>query len=93
MTGHVRPDVPLKVKLTAFTDRTFKFKVKPPETSWFLKKAAGVQKFTPLAGHYMFVEVPIQYVYEIAKIKKELDPDLQKLDVATIMTVWIGLYR
>ena len=56
-----------------------------------MKKAAGVQKFTPLAGHYGFVEVPIQYVYEIAKIKKELDPDLQKLDVATIMTVMGGV--
>ena len=83
----MRPDVPLKVKLTAFTDRTFKFKVKPPETSWFLKKAAGKDKFTPFAGHFNYVEIPIQYVYEIAKIKKELDPDLNKMDVATIMTV------
>jgi len=58
-----------------------------------LKKAAGIQKFTPLAGHFVFVEIPIQYVYEIAKIKKELDPDLQKLDVATIMTVRLKLYR
>jgi len=41
ITTHIRPDVPLKVKLTAFTDRTFKFILKPPETSWFLKKATG----------------------------------------------------
>jgi large subunit ribosomal protein L11 len=41
MTTHIRGDVPMKVKLTAFTDRTFKFKIKPPETSWFLKKATG----------------------------------------------------
>ena len=53
----------MKVKLTAFTDRTFKFKIKPPETSWFLKKAAGKSKFSPLAGHYLFTEIPIQYVY------------------------------
>ncbi len=30
ITTHIRGDVPLKVKLTAFTDRTFKFKLKPP---------------------------------------------------------------
>ncbi len=42
MTGHVRGDVPLKVKLTAYTDRTFKFIIKPPETSWFLHKASGL---------------------------------------------------
>ena len=70
ITTHVRPDVPLKVRLTAFTDRTFKFIVKPPQTTWFLKKAAGVDKFTPFAGHFMFQPVPAQYVYEIAKIKK-----------------------
>lgn len=52
VTGHIRGDVPLKVKLTAFTDRTFKFIVKPPETSWFLKKATGQAKFTPLPGHF-----------------------------------------
>lgn len=77
----------MKVKLTAFTDRTFKFKIKPPETSWFLRKAAGQEKFTALPGHYNFVEVPVQYVYEIAKVKKELDPDFKNYDVATIMTV------
>jgi large subunit ribosomal protein L11 len=30
ITTHVRPDVPLKVRLTAYTDRTFKFIIKPP---------------------------------------------------------------
>lgn len=30
ITTHIRGDVPLKVKLTAFTDRTFKFIIKPP---------------------------------------------------------------
>ena len=60
----------MKVKLTAFTDRTFKFKIKPPETSWFLKKACGKEKFTQYAGHYGKVDISIQYIYEIAKVKK-----------------------
>jgi large subunit ribosomal protein L11 len=30
ITSHIRPDVLMKVKLTAFTDRTYKFIVKPP---------------------------------------------------------------
>lgn len=63
LTTHIRPDVPMKVKLTAFTDRTFKFKIKPPETSWFLKKAAGKSKFSPLPGHYVFTPIPVQYIY------------------------------
>ena len=50
-TSHIRPDVLLKVRLTAFDDRTFKFQVKPPETTWFLHKICAQEKFTPFPGH------------------------------------------
>lgn len=63
ITSHIRPDVPMKVKLTAFTDRTFKFIIKPPETSWFLRKGAGMEKFTPFPGHADKGTVCVQYVY------------------------------
>ena len=58
-----------------------------------MKKAAGVDKFTPLPGHFLFHPIPAQYIYEIAKIKKEMDPDLKNSDVAIIMTVRICLCR
>ena len=70
LTTHIRGDVPMKVKLTAFTDRTFKFIIKPPQTTWFLRKASGLAKFTPVTGYDFSGTVPIQYIYEIAKIKK-----------------------
>ena len=41
-TGHFNPDVPMRVILKAFTDRSFKFLIKPPPSSWFIKKAAGI---------------------------------------------------
>ena len=44
-TLNIRPDVPMKVVLLAFADRSFKFFLKPPETSWFLRKAAGISKY------------------------------------------------
>jgi ribosomal protein L11 len=50
-TTHFRPDVPMKVRLTAFTDRTYLFTIKPPETSWFLRKSSGVPKFTMFPSH------------------------------------------
>ena len=58
-----------------------------------MKKAAGVDKFTPLPGHFLFHPIPAQYIYEIAKIKKEMDPDLKNSDVAIIMTVKMWLCR
>ncbi len=33
----------MKVMLLAYPDRTFNFMIKPPETSWFIKKAIGLQ--------------------------------------------------
>ena len=35
-------DVPMRVILKAYVDRSFKFVVKPPPTSYFIKKAAGL---------------------------------------------------
>lgn len=88
-TSMIRGDVPMKVKLTAYTDRTFKFIVKPPETAWFLHRAAGMEKFSPLPGIVNEGYVAIQYIYEIAKIKKQIDPDLKKVDLEQITDVKI----
>lgn len=53
----------------AFADRTYKYIIKPPETSWFIKKATGKNKFTSLPGHVIKDEICIKYIYEIAKVK------------------------
>eukprot|EP01035_Chromulina_nebulosa_P039720 gene39720-53701_t len=44
-------DVPLPVVLTAYSDRSFKFIVKSPATSWFIKKCVGVEKGSARPGH------------------------------------------
>ena len=36
--------MPVPVVITAFADRTFSFVTKTPPVSYFLKKAAGVEK-------------------------------------------------
>ncbi len=77
----------MRVKLWAFEDRSFKFLVKPPPTSWFLKKAAGVEKGTHLAGYRHVGEVGIKYIYEIAKIKQEIDPDLWTVELDSVCKV------
>ena len=77
----------MKVRVQAFTDRTYKFIIKPPDTTWFLKRAAGKNKFTPFPGHVLGGYVKIQYAYEIAKIKKELDKDMKHIDLPLIMNV------
>ena len=62
--------VPMRVKLTAYVDRSYKFVVKPPPTSWFIKKAASLPKGSAESTHHSAGRVSIKYLYEIAKVKK-----------------------
>lgn len=59
----------MRVLLHAYADRSFKFIVKPPPTSWFLKKATAQLKGSDKPGQNVIGRVSIKYIYEIAKIK------------------------
>ncbi|GMI56505.1 hypothetical protein ScalyP_jg11129 [Parmales sp. scaly parma] len=68
------PEIPLPVKLTAFSDRTFSFECRTPPTSYMIKKCAGLKKGAEKAGN----GAPAGYIsrealFEIAKIKKQDD--------------------
>ena len=89
-TGQYREDVPMRVKLTAFVDRSFTFIVKPPPTSWFIKKAAGLEKGAAEPHHQNVGQVSIKYLYEIAKVKREVDPELRTHDVESVLKMVLG---
>ncbi len=76
--------------IAAFTDRTYNYKIKPPPTSWFIKKVIGKDKLGNLTKHRTIANMPIQYVYEIAKIKREMDEDLAQLSLEMICKMIIG---
>ena len=40
----------MRVILKAYVDRSYKFVVKPPPSSWFIKKAAGLHKGSDRPG-------------------------------------------
>jgi large subunit ribosomal protein L11 len=73
--------------MKAYPDRTYEFVVKPPPTSWFIKRCVGKAKTTNLAGHVLIDRLALKAVYEIALIKNELDPDFKNLDIETICKV------
>ena len=66
----------MRVVLKAYVDRSFTFIVKPPPSSWFLKKAAGIEKGSNYGAYQTIGQISIKYLYEIAKIKKEIDPEM-----------------
>ncbi|CAK74331.1 unnamed protein product (macronuclear) [Paramecium tetraurelia] len=89
-----------KVQVIAFPDRTFKFLIKPPETTWFLRKATGTDKFTNFPGYIWYDTISLQQVYEIgnrhiimnslAKVKQEMDPHLKHVSLPAICRMIIG---
>src|ERR1700747_2053609 len=49
-TQNPEPGVPIPVVITAYADRSFAFVTKSPPNSFFLKKAAGVEKGSQTTG-------------------------------------------
>src|SRR5437868_11293915 len=49
-TQNMEPGMPVPVVITAYADRTFSFVMKSPPNSYFLKKAAGVDKGATSTG-------------------------------------------
>ena len=83
-TQDFNEDVPMRVLLKAYVDRSFTFEIKPPPTSYFIKKASGLEKGSQKPGHESAGRVSVKYIYEIAKIKQKVDDDLADHDLEGI---------
>ncbi len=59
----------MRVILKAYVDRSFTFVVKPPPTTYFVKKASGLAKGSDKPGHNAVGRVSVKYLYEAAKVK------------------------
>ncbi|MBB5372808.1 50S ribosomal protein L11 [Acidocella aromatica] len=69
-TQQMEPGMPIPVVITAFADRTFSFVMKTPPNTYFLKKAAKIDKGTTTPGKGAAVgKVTIEQLREIAKVK------------------------
>ncbi|KAG0261566.1 hypothetical protein BG011_000904 [Mortierella polycephala] len=74
-TKNVDVGTPLPVIITVKGDRTFTFVTKSPPTSFFLKRAAGIEKGAASVGkeHPFVGKVNLKQIYEIGKIKQSDD--------------------
>src|SRR3712207_969242 len=85
-TQGMEPGMPVPVVITAFADRTFTFVTKTPPVSYFLKKAAGVDKGSPTTGRGVAGKVTVGQCREIAEQKMK-DLNAHDVDAATRMIV------
>lgn len=86
-TQQMEPGMPIPVVITAYADRTFSFITKTPPVSYFLKKAAGLQKGAQTPGRATVGSVTMEQVREIAAQKLQ---DLNTHDVETAVSMVVG---
>ncbi|MDA8231460.1 MAG: 50S ribosomal protein L11 [Magnetospirillum sp.] len=90
-TQGLEPGMPIPVVITAYSDRTFTFVTKTPPVTYFLKKAAGIQKGSQTPGKGGTVgEVTMAQVRDIAEKKMQ---DLNANDVEAASSMIVGSAR
>ncbi len=83
--------MPIPVVITAYGDRSFTFETKTPPNTYFLKKAAGIDKGTTTPGKGAAVgKVTMDQIREIA-LKKM--PDLNAKDIEGACRMLVGSAR
>jgi large subunit ribosomal protein L11 len=79
--------MPIPVVITAYADRSFTFVTKTPPASFFLKKAAGIEKGAQTTGKGGAVgRVTMDQVREIAQ-QKMVDLNANDLEAACRMVI------
>ena len=90
-TQNMEPGMPIPVVITAYADRTFTFITKTPPNTYFLKKAAGIEKGSSTVGKGAAVgRVTMSQLREIAQQKM---PDLNANDLDGAVRMLAGSAR
>jgi len=90
-TQNLEAGVPIPVVITAYGDRSFTFVTKSPPNSYFLKKAAGIEKGSQTTGKGSTVgRVTMAQIREIAEQKMQ---DLNAKDIDGACSMLIGSAR
>ena len=90
-TQNLEPGMPIPVVITAYGDRSFTFVTKSPPNSYFLKKAAGIEKGSQTTGKGSAVgRVTMAQIREIAEQKMQ---DLNAKDIDGACRMLIGSAR
>ena len=89
-TQQLEPGMPIPVVITAYSDRSFTFVTKTPPASYFLRKAAGIEKGSPTPGRGTVGKVTTAQLRTIAEQKM---PDLNANDLDAAVEMIRGSAR
>ena len=86
-TKKLEKGAPIPVLITAYRDRTFDFITKLPPVSYYLKKAAKIEKGNSTPGRSFVGKVNMKQIEEIANKKMQ---DLNAIDIKGAMQIVKG---
>jgi len=86
----IDPGTPIPVVITVYADRTFSFETKTPPVSFYLLKAAGLEKGSATSGKGFVGKVTMTQIREIAQKKMQ---DLNANDVEAAARMIVGSAR
>lgn len=84
---------PIPVRVWSYEDRSFTFVTRPPQTVWLLKRCAGIEKGAKQPGREIVGIINVKQIYEIAKLKKELDEGLEDIPLRSVCKTIIATAR
>jgi large subunit ribosomal protein L11 len=70
-TAEFKEDVPLRVMINVYQDKSYDWSLKMPPSSWFIKRAAGLERGADRPGHEQVSTISLKHLYEIAKVKQD----------------------
>ena len=83
-TQNLEPGMPIPCVITVYADKSFSFITKTPPASFFIKKAAGMEKGSEMPGREIVGSITMTQVREIAE-QKMVDLNADDLDQAAKM--------
>ena len=89
-TQGLEAGMPIPTVITVFADKTFSFETKKPPVSFYLKRAAGVQKGAGTAGFETIGKLTMKQLREIAEEKLQ---DLNAYDIEAAVKMLVGSAR
>jgi large subunit ribosomal protein L11 len=89
-TQSIEQGMPIPVVITVFSDRSFSFVMKTPPASYFLMKAAGIDKGSQTTGKGTVGKVTVAQLRKIAEQKM---PDLNANSVDAAVSMLRGSAR
>lgn len=89
-TGDMEKNLPLPTVITVYQDKSFTFELKTPPATYFLKKAAGIQKGAKTTGREVAGSVTKAQCANIAEMKMK---DLNATDIEAATKIIMGSAR